>query len=235
VRELLCVSARALALWKDPVGSNIIAGVIVAGVGYAFVWLVAAASPSSLVAHPIVKLGVPASALMLMLLLWHRLRRTRKTLVFLSAGGTCRAPMAKAIVTQLLETKKPRPRIDIRAAGLGPISGTEASYAARYAIREMYGNDLLKDHRPELLSSDLATKADLILAMDKSLLLTPGKTLPPNKAFLLKEFLGLQGDVVDPWPDGKDTATLERYRACAEELRTILTAHIDRILKVLDL
>jgi protein-tyrosine-phosphatase len=97
----------------------------------------------------------------------------------------------------------------------------------------MYGEDLLKGHRPELLTPGLMEQADLILAMDKSLLLTPGKILPHTKAFVLKEFFGLQGDVVDPWPDGKDPATLQRYRACAQELRRLLTENIDRIVEVL--
>lgn len=231
----MSLRSRALVVWKDPVGSNIIAGAIIAGAGYAFVWLIARASPQSFFARPFSKFLLPALALILMLLLWRHFRRKRKTLVFLSSGGTCRDPMAKAIFLQLLEDKKPRPNIDVHAAGLGPVSGTEASYAARYVIREMYGKDLLGEHRPEQLGSDLVAQADLILVMDKSLLLTPGKTLPPDKTFLLKEFLGLQGDVTDPWPDGKDAATLQRYRECGEELRTILSAHIDRILKVLDL
>jgi protein-tyrosine-phosphatase len=162
-----------------------------------------------------------------------RLIPRRKTVVFLSAGGTCRDPIAKTILARLLEGTTLGQHVDIRAAGLGPLSAKEASYAARYAIREMYGQDLLASHRPELLTQELVDQADLILAMDKALLLTPGKTLPAGKAFVLKEFLGLQGDVVDPWPDGKDTSTLMRYRSCAEELRTILTTHIGRFVDVL--
>jgi protein-tyrosine-phosphatase len=154
-------------------------------------------------------------------------------LMFLSSGGTCRDPMAKAIMTQLLENKKPHPRIEVRAAGLGPLSGGKVSYAARYVIREMYGKDLLKDHRPELLTPELAARADLILAMDERLLLTKGKTLPQGKTFLLKEFLGSKGDVVDPWLDGKDASTLQRYRECAEELKGILSDHVDRIVDAL--
>ena len=90
------------------------------------------------------------------------------------------------------------PRIEVLAAGAGPISSGEASYAARHVIREMYVEDLLKEHRPQPLKPDLVAQADLILVMGRSLLLTPGKTHPPNKAFVLKEFCGLQGDVVDP-------------------------------------
>jgi hypothetical protein len=54
----------------------------------------------------------------LLLLLWRYLRRTPKTLVFLSSGGTCRDPMAKAIAIKLLEAHKPKYPITIRAAGL---------------------------------------------------------------------------------------------------------------------
>lgn len=231
----MSLRTRIRALWKDPVGSNIVAGAIIAGAGYLYLRLTTGLSPSSLLAHPLARLSLPGLALVLVLLLWHRYRPARKTLVFLSQGGTCRDPMAKAITTQLLKQRKPCPRIEVRAAGLGPLSATEASYAARYVIREMYGKDLLKDHRPELLTADLVAQADLILAMDKSLLGTPGKTLPQSKAFLLKEFFELQGDVVDPFPDGKDPAALQRYRACADELRTLLTAHIDRIVNTLNL
>jgi protein-tyrosine-phosphatase len=222
---------RLAALWKDPVGSNVIAGLIIAAAGYLFVWLTNTGSSPFLV-HPLAKLGIPAVILVVTLLLWQRFRPTRRTLIFLSAGGTCRDPMAKAIMTKLLAASTRSPRINVLAAGVGPISAGEASYAARYVIREMYGEDLLKEHRPQQLTPDLVAHADLILVMDKSLLLTPGKTLPPNKAFVPKEFFGLRGDVADPWPDGKDAATLDRYRACAEELRTLLTQHFDRIVDV---
>jgi len=141
--------------------------------------------------------------------------------------------MAKAIAERLVAGLTPRPRIRIRAAGLGPINKTEASYAARYAIREMYDEDLLKDHRPKLLTAELVDEADLILVMDHSLLGKPGKTLPSDKTYVLKEFLGLEGDVDDPYPDGRDPETLRRYRETAEELRMLLTAHFDKIMNAL--
>ena len=156
-----------------------------------------------------------------LLLLWGWSFRRRKTLIFLSAGGTCRDPMAKAIASRLLQTRKLKHPIDIRAAGLGPADGSKASYAARYVIKEMYGEDLLGDHKPEVLTKKLARRADLILVMDRSLLTTPGKTLPPEKTFLLKEFFGGKGDVIDPYPDGMGPKTLSKYRDCAEELRKL--------------
>ena len=217
-------------VWKDPVGSNVIAGAIVAGAGYLYY---VAVDASSLLVHPVAKFGVPAMFLVAFVLLWQRYKRKNKILVFLSSGGTCRDPMAKAIMIQLLVNRNPRTNIEVHAAGLGPLSGTEVSYAARYIIREMFGKDLLKDHRPELLTAELATRADLILVMDERLLLTKGKTLPQAKTFLLKDFLGSSGDVVDPWPDGKDASTLQRYRECAEELKALITDHVDCIINVL--
>lgn len=224
---------RFSEIWNDPVGSNVIAGAIISALGYGFLKLTENISSNSILANPFVRVGAPGLVTVILIILWNYLRTRRKTVIFLSAGGTCRDPMAKVIAEQILDSMKPRPRIDIRAAGLGPLSAKEASYGARYAIREMYGRDLLADHKPELLTPNLVSKADLILTMDKSLLLTPGKTLPSSKTFLLKKFLGSQGDVIDPWPDGKDDETLERYRECAEELRTLLTRHMDRIVKAL--
>jgi len=160
----------------------------------------------------------------------------KKILVFVSRGGTCRDPMAKAITMQLLEQRKVCSRIEVRAAGLGPLSGSNASLAARIVIREMYGEDLLEDHRPEILTEDLVARADLILAMDKELLGPIGKTFPRNKTLLLKEFFGLEGNVNDPWDDNKtDVVTIQRYRECAEELRTILTNGMDHLVNTLNL
>ena len=223
-----------LKFWKDPVWSKVIAAGILGVLSYASyqAWPQLQSLSSSL---PLVAaLGVFLASTLLLLLWWYS-RRTPKTLVFLSSGGTCRDPIAKAITTKLLETRKLKHRITIHAVGLGPLSKPEVSYAARYVIKEMYNEDLLANHKPEILTAELVQEADLILAMDKSLLLTPGKTLPTEKTFLLTEFLGIKGDVSDPWPDGKDPATLSRYRKCADELRQILTQNLDRLVRVLDL
>jgi len=155
-----------------------------------------------------------------------------KTLVFLSRGGTCRDPMAKAILDQLLDTMTPRPEITVLAAGIGPIRDAHASFAARHAINALYGKDLLKDHVPTLLTPELTEQADVILAMDHTLL---GNTLPKGKTYLLNEFLGGHGDINDPYPDGKDAETLARYKSCAEQLRTMLVLNMDRLLDSLSI
>jgi protein-tyrosine-phosphatase len=236
------VRAVLRKLWKDPVVSNVVGGGILAvliSLSVYFWSQLGSLSVSRLVAA--ITLVGAVVAVMLTLLLWWYSRHAPKMLVFLSSGGTCRDPMAKAIATKLFEELKPRHPIKIRAAALGPISKSEASHAARLTIKEMYNEDLLASHKPELLTPELAIEADLILAMDASLL-RHTKTAPAGwpdaysgKTFLLKEFFGLEGDVTDPWPDGKDQVTLSRYRSCANELRQILTQHRDQLANALDL
>lgn len=155
-----------------------------------------------------------------------------KLLIFLSSGGTCRDPMAKAITLKVLEKKVLNFRLRVEGMSLGPLSGNEVSFAARHAIMELYGNDLLEGYKPQLVSKELLNEADLILVMDHGLMQHKllEHILPKGKTFVFKEFFGLHGDITDPWPDGKDQETLSRYKDCAREIRWILENGIDRLL-----
>jgi protein-tyrosine-phosphatase len=160
--------------------------------------------------------------------------RTHKVLVYVSSGSTCRDPMAKAITEQLLAGRRLKHPVDIYAVGLVP-SGTQTSYGARQAIKEMYNADLLKDHKPTAITDELVAKADLILVMDKKLFDATKNTLPQNKTHILKDFFGLDGDVTDPWKSigERDPKMLERYKKCADELKQILSTHMDTLLNAL--
>ena len=160
--------------------------------------------------------------------------RKHKVLVYVSAGSTCRDPMAKAITEQLLIARRLKHPVDVYAVGLAPTE-TEPTYAARETIKDMYHRDLLRDHKPAPLTAELVKKADLILVMDKRLYEATEFTLPRAKTHILKEFFGLHGDVVDPyWAVGeRDPQTLVRYRACADELKKLLSENMDTLLKAL--
>lgn len=151
-------------------------------------------------------------------------RLDEKLVVFVSHGGTCRDPMAKVIAQKLLQANPPSYPIRFEAAALIQPSGPTASFAAREVIKEMFDKDLLATYRSSALSPALIEDADLILVMDTSLIIR--KLLPSEKTFVLKPYFGLTGDIVDPYPDGRDEATLARYRTCARELREIIEANL---------
>ncbi len=203
--------SKLLVIWNDPVWSKVIATGVVAFLSFL-----------------IIQFRAQIAALL------HRKKKGSKLLIYVSAGGTCRDPMAKAITEKLIEKRKLDYKLNIKAAALGPLSAQQASYASRYVIREMYQQDLLSSHKPELLTSTDLKNADLILVMEKSLLLTPQKIFPREKTFVFKSFFGLEGDIIDPWPDGKDQATLARYRKSAKEIRDILEQNIDHLIDILN-
>lgn len=156
-----------------------------------------------------------------------------KLLIYLSAGGTCRDPMAKAITLKLLENKNLNFNLRVEGMALGPVSSNTISYAARKAIKDIYGEDLLAEYLPQKVIEELLDKADLILVMDHGLKLN--KFLPQNKTYVFKDFFGEHGDIIDPWPDGKDQKTLSRYKDCALEIKGILEKDIDKLIKALNI
>lgn len=145
-------------------------------------------------------------------------KRPEEHLVFfVSSGGTCRDPMAKAILERIIDRDPPPFPLRIEARALRP-HGYCASKAARKVVESVYEEDLLADHRPRQLATRHIDEADLILVMNDYLL----KGLPEGKTFVINKFFGLPGNIADPWPDLDNAETLQRYATCLGELRQIL-------------
>jgi hypothetical protein len=72
---------------------------------------------------------------------------SERLLVYVSTGGTCRDPMAKAITLKLLERNPPDYALRVEAVALHDPSNATASRGSQRAIRDIYGQDLLADHR----------------------------------------------------------------------------------------
>jgi protein-tyrosine-phosphatase len=154
-------------------------------------------------------------------------RKGERMVVFVSEGGTCRDPMAKAITLDLLARRSGSLPLRVEALAKGEPSGSTASDGARTAIRELYGTDLLANHRTARLTPTAISDADLILVMERRML----KGLPPDKSFAIgRFFLEQDMDIQDPWSDQYDEASLARYRACAAELQKLITENFDRLL-----
>ena len=159
----------------------------------------------------------------------------RPTLVFVSTGGTCRDPMAKAIMDRLLEDR--RPRVRVHAAGVARGHSRRASKAARLIVKEQLGRDMLRRHRTKALNERLANRAGLILAMTDFHAREVRKLFPvaAGKTHTISSFFGTGTEIENPYrkPDEIDSRALERYRSCFLQLEQVLSANVDRIHKVL--
>jgi protein-tyrosine-phosphatase len=153
-----------------------------------------------------------------------------RLVLFVSHGGTCRCAMAKVVLRQALAGRQLPFPLHVESVAHSYGDANFASHAARKVVSEAYGADYLEDHRVTRRNPGILDDADLILVMEDSLRVG----LPQGKTFLFNEFFGLQGPVVDPWPDHGDDATLARYRECLSHLRSVLEPNVMTLLKRLE-
>lgn len=135
-----------------------------------------------------------------------------KKILFVCTGNTCRSAMAAAIFNDIAVKENLDVLID--SAGIAADSGENASENAVKAMAEA-GIDL-SYHRSKRLTPELIEMADIILTMTvshKDFLLRYAY----GKVFTLKEYVGEEGDVLDPY-----RGDIEVYRATANELTGLL-------------
>ena len=128
--------------------------------------------------------------------------------------------MAKVILEQKLLEMGQLDRFEVDSAAFNGTSNSGASKNAREAIKKMYGQDLLATHKSKSLTSQLAGRADLILAMTGAI----KDGLPSGKTWTLKEYAGGSGDIADPF--GKN---LEKYLECAYEISDLMDSILEKM------
>ena len=162
-------------------------------------------------------------------------RLRRPTIVFVSTGGTCRDPMAKAILQELAHAR--RAKINIYAAGIAHGLSKTASKAARRIVKEELGKDLLRWHQSRALNARLVSKADLILTMESHYAREVKKLFPDSagKVHTIAAFLGVGEEIANPYrkPNEIDPAALERYQTSFRQLRRALEGGAERIFRAL--
>ena len=137
-------------------------------------------------------------------------------ILFVCTGNTCRSPMAGAIAEQLLGDK-----YKIYSAGLMAMPNSRASAHAVTIMAERQID--LSKHKSRLVSEELLTEMDLVLAMTES---HKGALINsiPDKVFTLGEYAGCQTSVTDPFG-----GNLDEYRACADEIYKLLLKAAEKI------
>ncbi len=125
-----------------------------------------------------------------------------KRILIVCGGNTCRSPMAKVILEQMLKSEGLEKQFKVDSAAYGEPSGTSAHPNAQQVIKELYGIDLLASHIPKKLTKAMVDEADLIIVMEDYM----KANLPANKVIVL--------EISDPFNSNK-----EIYKACADAIK----------------
>lgn len=226
-----------MRIWKDPVWSSVIAAILLAFLSFVSVkyrHLIAGLWENQFSRTILTSAVGVILVLLLVRLAVNHLRAKKKLVVFVSVGGTCRDPIAKIITERLLKENGISKAIDVMAMAVNDGSDLRVSYGARHAVMNAYNEDLLVNHKCRVVTREVVDRADLILTMSSDVQKALMQKFPDAKnAYLLKEFFGIGGDVENPWPDGRDEVTLEKYKNCFRDLESTLTKNFDKLANAL--
>jgi len=150
---------------------------------------------------------------------------SRKTIVFVCTGNTCRSPMAEVLAKSIFEAHSIT-NITVHSAGVSTGDGYPAS---ENAILVMQEQDLdLQTHKSRQISLEILSEAYLVLTMTQGHLHMVQTICPQANAFTLSEYAMASGDVSDPFG-----GSLQTYRSCALQVRQLILDSVARIKEAL--
>ncbi len=142
-------------------------------------------------------------------------------IVFVCTANSCRSPMAEGILKSLIKQKGLK-NVSVSSCGTIQNSGFPATPNAILAISELGYS--IRNHRSKSITKKILKDADLFLCME-NLHKRHILKLEPNlqdRTFLLTEFAGKHGEILDPIGQNIDT-----YRKVAGDIQR----YVKRIVK----
>lgn len=168
--------------------------------------------------------------------------KTRRQVLMVCSGNTCRSPLAEAILRHLWKESAPHYLVDypdkevsleVTSAGIDAEEGQDYTYYTVQLARYEFNEDLRQGRSTQLTKAMLKDK-DLVLCMTKDHSRRLRFDFPDDceRIFSFQEMLDdlfipdISGNVSDPY--GQDYLT---YQETAEQIKTILQALFPEILK----
>ena len=134
-------------------------------------------------------------------------------------GNICRSPMAEAVLRDALRGLED---VTVESAGLGALVDEPASEHSVELMRER-GLDI-SGHRAQQLTSELVTKADLILVMESGhrRVIDANEPTARGKVYRLGEWQDLE--IPDPYRQPRDA-----FEAALEKIDTGIADWVERL------